>query len=115
MSLSELIAQREALARQQAELEKSIAEAQASTKRDVVAQIKALMADHGLTISDLASESKGRGKGKSSEHGNAGNKVAPKYRDSATGATWTGRGLKPNWLRSALEEGRSLEEFLIAA
>ena len=28
----------------------------------------------------------------------AGGKVAAKYRDPATGATWTGRGVAPKWI-----------------
>ncbi|MFM2058427.1 MAG: hypothetical protein RLY71_2812 [Pseudomonadota bacterium] len=34
-----------------------------------------------------------------------------KYRDPATGSSWTGKGLKPAWLREALNAGRSLAEF----
>jgi len=37
-----------------------------------------------------------------------------KYRCPATGSTWTGRGLKPVWLRLALEAGRRLDDFLVA-
>ena len=44
---------------------------------------------------------------------NAGKKVAPKYRNPATGDTWTGRGLKPKWLVAALSSGRSLSEFAL--
>lgn len=40
-------------------------------------------------------------------------KVAPKYR-GPDGETWTGRGLKPRWLTSALNEGTQLKDFLIA-
>ena len=39
--------------------------------------------------------------------------VAPKYRDAATGATWTGRGKQPKWLATALKSRRKLEEFKI--
>ncbi|WP_244139229.1 MULTISPECIES: H-NS family nucleoid-associated regulatory protein [unclassified Burkholderia] len=35
-------------------------------------------------------------------------KIEPKYRDPLTGATWTGRGLEPRWIR-----GRNRQEFLI--
>lgn len=38
-------------------------------------------------------------------------KVAPKYRDAATGQTWSGRGLQPNWLKAALATGRGIAEF----
>lgn len=34
-----------------------------------------------------------------------------KYRDPMTGSTWTGRGLKPAWLRAALEQGKTLADF----
>lgn len=40
-------------------------------------------------------------------------KVPPKYRDSVTGQTWTGRGRTPRWLTAAEEQGRHRDEFLI--
>ncbi|CAB3919708.1 H-NS histone family [Achromobacter xylosoxidans] len=40
--------------------------------------------------------------------------VAPKYRDQATGDTWTGRGKPPRWLSAAERAGTSREAFLIA-
>jgi len=45
----------------------------------------------------------------------AGIKVAPKYRDSASNNTWTGRGKMPRWLVQATASGRTLESFLIPA
>jgi DNA-binding protein H-NS len=39
-------------------------------------------------------------------------KAAPKYR-GPDGDTWTGRGMKPRWLASAMKEGKKLEDFLI--
>ena len=39
--------------------------------------------------------------------------VAPKYRDAATGATWTGRGKQPKWLTAALKGGKKLEDFKV--
>lgn len=39
--------------------------------------------------------------------------VAPKYRDTATGSTWTGRGKQPTWLVAALMSGKKLEDFKI--
>ncbi len=40
-------------------------------------------------------------------------KASPKYR-GLNGDTWAGRGKKPRWLSKALNEGKKLEEFLIA-
>ncbi|MCK6424768.1 MAG: H-NS histone family protein [Burkholderiaceae bacterium] len=108
----ELIAQKEALARQQAELERLIAETRKAERAGVINQIKQMMADHGITAADLTTKV-GRPP-KSAETGAAApRKVAPKYRDPATGDTWSGRGLKPKWLAAALEGGRKLEEFAV--
>lgn len=43
----------------------------------------------------------------------AGGKIVAKYRDPATGQTWSGRGLRPRWLVQAISDGRTLDEFLI--
>lgn len=34
-----------------------------------------------------------------------------KYRDKATGSTWSGRGLQPTWLKVALTRGMKLSDF----
>jgi DNA-binding protein H-NS len=39
-------------------------------------------------------------------------KAAPKYR-GPDGKAWSGRGLQPRWLSSAIKEGKKLEDFLI--
>ncbi|WP_349745352.1 ParB/RepB/Spo0J family partition protein, partial [Roseateles cavernae] len=36
-----------------------------------------------------------------------------KYRNPATGETWSGRGLQPKWLKARLAEGGRLEDFLL--
>jgi len=43
-----------------------------------------------------------------------GVKVAPKYRGPG-GETWAGRGATPRWLAALLEEGHSIDEFLIGS
>lgn len=98
-SLSELIEQKEALERQ-------IRRAQENAKAEALAKVRALMTEHGLTLADLTLLPSRKGM-------NAGAKVAPKYRDPTSGVTWSGGWLKPRWLTSALEAGRSLEEFAI--
>jgi DNA-binding protein H-NS len=42
-------------------------------------------------------------------------KAAPKYRDPASGVTWSGRGMTPRWLAAAIAQGQSREDFLIRA
>lgn len=38
-----------------------------------------------------------------------------KYRCPQTGSTWSGRGMKPIWLRTALDAGAQLSAFEVAA
>ena len=47
-------------------------------------------------------------------HALKGAKVAPKYRDPDSGATWAGRGAKPRWMQAYIKAGRSPEDFAIA-
>lgn len=42
-------------------------------------------------------------------------KPAVKYRDPATGSTWSGRGLQPAWVKAALASGKTLDELLAVA
>lgn len=95
-----------------AELEKQILEVQREARASAIAQVKSLMAQHGLTLADLGTRTpagapKARGSSTSTK------KVPPKYRDPATGQTWSGRGLQPTWLRQAQAGGAKLNDFLI--
>jgi DNA-binding protein H-NS len=108
---SELIAQKEALARQQAELERMIAEQMKAQRAGAIAQAKSIMAEFGLTAADLSGAKPGR-PAKNAD-GSTTNKVAAKYRDPATEKTWSGRGLKPRWLAEALAAGKQLSDFAI--
>ena len=101
----ELLAQRAALQKQQAALEKQLDDARKAERTGVISQIRALMAEHGVTVADLGR--KGPGKG------STGQKVAPKYRNTATGETWSGRGLQPKWVKAALASGKKLEDLAI--
>ena len=103
-ALPDLIAQRDAL-------NKQIEEAKNASLAGAIAQAKAIIAEHGLKASDLfgsarvGSSESGPTKRKGST---SGSKVAPKYRDPVSGATWTGRGRSPTWLG-----GRNKNDFLI--
>jgi DNA-binding protein H-NS len=97
------------LLNQKAALEKQIAEMQQSERAEAIAQVKSLMAQHGLSVADIASKANGP----KISGPKAGAKVAAKYRNPATGDSWSGRGLKPKWLQSALAAGRSLADFAV--
>lgn len=105
---SELLSRRTELMQQVEEIDRQLEALKEAEKADAVRQVKALMMEHGLSMSDLGSQKAGKGKS-----ANAGRKVAPKYRNPQTGETWTGRGHKPTWLAQALEAGASLDSFMI--
>ena len=106
-TLSDLLAQKAAL-------ETQIANFQREQRGEAIAKIKALMAEYGLTLTDVGSA--GAGKTNALARGNAkggGSKVAAKYRNPATGDTWSGRGLKPKWMTAALAAGASVNDFTL--
>lgn len=110
-SVQDLVRQRDELARQQQELNQQIEAARRSERAGVIAQIKALMAEHGVTLAELSSGKPARGSAKAS--GPTGSKVAPKYRHPDSGETWSGRGLKPKWLQAEIAGGKALDDFKI--
>ncbi|NHZ38577.1 H-NS histone family protein [Massilia aquatica] len=72
-------------------LVRQIEAARKTEQVEATAKIKALMAQHGLSSADFAIA-------KPAKKGKASGAVAPKFRDDATGKTWTGRGRTPRWL-----------------
>jgi DNA-binding protein H-NS len=91
----ELLQQREAL-------ELQIVQARQREIGQAVSQVRALVAEFGLTAQDVFPAGKIR-------TATTGNKVAPKYSDPDTGKTWTGRGKAPKWI-----EGQDRAKYLIA-
>ena len=60
-----------------------------------------------------AKSASARKEGRKSEGNDKRSIVEPKYRDSATGTTWTGRGKQPRWLAAAIRSGKKLDDFKI--
>lgn len=88
--------------------------------RRTMDELDLTIADLGFSAAELA-EAAGMGRRRRRRGGDAGDSradrrsiVEPKYRDPASGSTWTGRGRMPRWLSQAVEAGRSRDEFLIA-
>jgi len=95
---------------QQAALTKKISVVRDAERARAIADVRALMSQHGLTAADVAGASlKPRTPGAKIP----GRKVAAKYRHPETGTTWSGRGLKPKWLVEGLATGKSLSDFAI--
>lgn len=84
-SYKELLAQREAL-------EQQIAAARKAEVADAVQKIRGMIETFGLTQDDVFPTAKPKQKRETGS-------VPPKYRDPATGQTWTGRGKPPTWIK----------------
>ena len=109
-----LAKRRAALAAQLAEVDARLAEEKVSAKARAIADIRALMLTHGIAADDLAGRPVTRAAaGEPRPSALTGSKVAPKYRDQATGETWSGRGLQPKWLKARLAGGAELEAFRV--
>lgn len=86
--------------KQIAELQAKAEEARRAEVAGAKAKIQSLMKEFGLTVADLG--------GKSKVPTAARKPVEIKYRDQATGDTWTGRGRAPKWL-----EGKDKNQYLV--
>jgi DNA-binding protein H-NS len=91
----ELLKQRDMLAQQ-------IEDARRRETSDALARVRAIIAEYQLTAQEVFPI------GRKTRGGKSMGKVAPKYRDPATGKTWTGRGKAPRWL-----DGKDRSQFLI--
>ena len=86
--------------KQIAELQAKAEEARRNEVAGARAQIQSIMREHGLSVADIGGNAK--------PPKAARKPVDIKYRDEATGLTWTGRGRAPKWL-----EGKDKNQFLV--
>ncbi len=96
-SLKDLLAQRAAL-------DEQINQTQERERSEAINKVKTLMTEYGLSIADLSVRTPKPVKV---------SKVAAKFRNQATGETWSGRGLQPNWLKAAIAGGAKLTDFAV--
>ena len=82
--------------------------------QEVIADIKAKMANYGLTAEDLGLAGRGRASGGQQRQAKAKKGASPvKYR-GPNGETWGGgRGRKPQWIADALAKGKDIEDFRV--
>jgi DNA-binding protein H-NS len=74
-------------------------------RREALAAAEAAARELGFTLAELTGQPNKKAKAVSS----------PKYRHPENPEqTWTGRGRQPDWMKDALENGRSKDEFLIS-
>lgn len=62
-------------------------------------EVRAKVAEYGITERDIFGRQRAR---------LAKARVRPKYRDPKTGATWSGRGRPPEWIKDAKNRDRFL-------
>ncbi|WP_269504860.1 H-NS histone family protein [Burkholderia sp. IMCC1007] len=85
------------------ELMKRAEEAKLAELEAVLQEVRARIAEYGLTPKQLFGRLRNAG-----SPAKPVSAIPPKYRDPSTGATWTGRGREPAWIR-----GKRRERFLI--
>lgn len=95
------------------------AEALKKAERDgVIARIKEAVEAYDLTAADLGLSPTRARPGRKPGRKSAARKTrkaagtAVRYRD-ADGNTWGGRGPRPGWLRTALQAGKTLQDFAV--
>ena len=88
-----------------ANLEKEAAVARAAEIAEVLADVRAKVAEYGLTEHEVFGKLPGREESKRRQH----QSLPPKYLDPVTGSTWSGRGRAPAWIANV----KRREKFLI--
>lgn len=68
---------------------KAADEARKIENRELIADIRAMIREHGITADQLGFAPAGKG---------SRTKAPAKYRDPITGSTWSGRGRTPKWM-----------------
>lgn len=86
-------------------LDQKIKDVQQAERAGALVQARDLVSKFEFTAKELGISGARKTSGRST--------VAAKYRNPATGDTWTGRGKSPRWIREAEASGKSRESFLI--
>lgn len=86
--------------------QRALRDKQEGKRKEGITKIKEIAAAIGVTVDIIES-------GKNTPT-RKGGKVAVKYQNPANPTNrWTGRGMKPKWLRALLEQGHRLDEFAV--
>ena len=96
-----------------AELQRKVATIRATERATAFGTIKSLMATFDISPSELSKDQRVPKIPRSAKVVSQEQKVPAKYRDRV-GNEWSGRGLQPRWLKSAISNGESTESFLIS-
>jgi DNA-binding protein H-NS len=91
-----------------AELQAKVIDARKQVRTDALEGIKAMLDSGTLTVQDLISLIPKDNYNPVKPRAQVKGTKPPKYRDPVTGATWSGMGHEPFWIK-----GKSREAFLI--
>ena len=69
----------------------------AEERQKTIDTVRVMISTYGITAKDLGLDKSPKAK----SGPKPGNKIAPKYREPLTGATWSGRGKTPKWINGA--------------
>ena len=94
-----------------AQLRKQAEELRNHERTSVIEEVRAKIAEYGLSATDLKLSTRSSGAKRSVSA--SASKSAAKYR-GPNGESWSGgRGRKPRWVTEALAAGKSLSDFAI--
>ncbi|SEN90452.1 H-NS histone family protein [Palleronia pelagia] len=86
------------------DVEKAISSYEKRKKQEALAKAEAAAREAGFSLSELMGDPSTR----------KGTINPPKYRHPENPeTTWSGRGRQPAWIKEGLNDGKSLEDFLI--
>ena len=90
-----------------AALEKEAVDVRAAEIEAALKTVRSLIKEHNLSVADIGKRVFSGGLAKK------GSLARPtKYRDPATGMTWSGFGKRPHWIAAAMKEGRGAEYLI---
>ena len=110
----DLKAKLDALKAQVASAEKELEGVRGEERNGVLVRMKADMLEYGIQVAELIDKPLQATKARGAAKGVLRGPAPIKFRDTATGAAWSGRGQKPRWLRAALEDGKKLEDYAVS-
>ena len=88
-------------------IEKRVVEVEKETLQTALKEMRAVADKLGAAFDEVIALHSGKGK-------KAASKAAPKYANPDNPSqTWTGRGRKPAWVKTALEAGKSIDDLTI--
>ena len=82
-----------------ADLQAQAARVKEEEKEQAIGMARTMISAYGITAKDLGLDKMVKAK----SGPKVGNKIAAKYRDPQSGATWSGRGKTPKWINGAAD------------